>query len=169
MKKKILGVLVALLAVALLTVPVMSAPATKIEGVTLTAVVTNTPGSLLISDHTILHTRGTSIGTVTLTISGQDLPGTWYSEWISRNKWSNYPDPDPDPEAEVLIQSKVVLTFLGKGTFEGTTYRKIIGWSTTPPPPISYIYTRGVLHGTGNFRGQTLKIEDNTAYLIIPK
>jgi hypothetical protein len=126
-KKKILCVLVAMLAVALLTIPVMGAPATKIEGVTLTATTTPIPNDMrLVSHDTIRHVRGTSSGPCTLTIPGHPLPeGTWYSEWVTRAKISQNP-----VENEALIASRVVLTFTGvgtTGTFKGVVQRKIIG------------------------------------------
>ena len=171
MNKKILMLLVSVLAVALLAIPVMGAPATKIEGVILTDVgipVRYThPGYPLVVDHTIAHSKGNTTNTITLTIPKPEqttplvLEGSWYSEWISRSKIS----PEPT-ETELLIQGKVVMTFTGLGTFEGKIYRTILG---TPPDMIQSMYTRMVLHGTGDFRGQTLKFVDGNGYLIMPK
>ena len=152
LKKKVSVISVILLSIAIIAVPVFAAPATKIEDVTLTSITSQSANDPLIVDHTILHTTGATFGTCTLNIPGVGtLEGDWYSEWISRNKWSNYPD--PDPEAELVITSKVVLTFTG-GTFEGMSQRKITGY---PIGPSSYFETYVVLHGTGGFRGQTLK------------
>ena len=94
--------------------------------------------------------------------SGSDLilEGTRHGEWISMSMWRNA----PDPEAVAIIKGKLVWTFPG-GTFEGRVYRTITGL----PIPIGVIYTRIVLHGTGDFRGQTLKLIDGTGYIIIPK
>ena len=170
--RNVLGLAVALMAVAMLATPVFAAPATKIEDVDITTSTSQSADDPLIVDHTILHTRGTTFGTCTLTIPGVGtLEGDWYSEWISKNKWSNYPN--PDPEAELIITSKVVLTFTG-GTFEGITQRKITGY---PIGPSSYFETHMVLHGTGDFRGQTLKsstegpapAQVGETILIIPK
>ena len=170
MKRKVLWVAVALFLATVLLAPAMAAPATKIEGVTLTfaAITVPNPGYPRIVDHTIMHTKGTSHGSVTLTIPGQDpLVGDWDAEWVGRNKWSNYPD--QDPEAELIITSKVVLTFTG-GTFEGVGQRRITGW-----PVPSYFEDHMVLQGTGDFKGQTLKLSYEgppppvaEGYLIIP-
>ena len=175
MNKKILGLAVALMALAMLAAPVMAKPATKIEKVTLTAATTTVPnpGYPRMSSHdTISHGRGTSSGPCNLAIPGHPLPeGTWYSEWVSRAKISQDP-----AETEVLIASKVVLTFTGEGTtgtFEGVIQRKIIGF---PPTGSSYFEDHMVLHGTGDFQGQTLKLSyegtppvNNEGYLILPK
>lgn len=152
MNKKMLVVFVSLFTLALLTIPVMSAPATKIEEVTVTAVVTQTPNEgfpRLVSHDTIGHTKGTSTGTVTINIPGQQDPlvGVWNGEFVTRGKFSLDP-------AEVLIRGKLVWTFPG-GTFEGIVQRMIIGY---PPGPSSIFIDHAVLHGTGDFRGQTLKI-----------
>ena len=174
MNRKVLVVIVALIAVALLATPVFAAPATKIEEVTLTAATTtaSNPGYPRMSSHdTISHGRGTSVGTCTLTINGVPLGGGWYSEWVSRAKLSQDP-----AESEVLIASIVVLTFTGEGTtgtFRGIVQRLIIGY---PPGPSSYFEDHVVLHGTGDFRGQTLKLSFagtppliQEGCLIIPK
>ena len=177
MNKKILVIPVLLLTFALLSLPVMGAPATKIEGVTLVAMVSQTPLYQRPVDHTIIHAKGTSTGTVTLNIPGQDpRPGTWNGEWVTRNKGSNYPD--PDPEAELIITGKVTLTFTG-GTFKGVIQRTITGWTLGPPPgPIASTTFEDhmVFHGTGDFQGWTLKLSYEgplppvaEGYVIIPK
>ena len=161
MKKKMLVIPVLLLTFALFSIPVMGAPATKIEG---TLTTDTTPPEYdpdfprEVSHDTISHGRGTTAGTATLTI-GQDIHGgDWDSEWISVVNLKKDP-------AEMVISSKVKLAFTG-GTFEGVSIRKIIGY---PPGPSSIIETHMVLRGTGDFRGQTLKHSDGTYYLIMPK
>jgi hypothetical protein len=176
LNKKILGLAVALMALAMLAAPVMAKPATKIEGVTMTAAVIQTvnPGYPRLVDHTISHSKGTSTGTVTLNIPISSGPlvltGDYDSEWIGRGKISEDP-----AETEVLIMGKVVLTFTG-GTFEGVIQRKIIGFPPDPPTIIPYFEDYLVLHGTGDFRGQTLKLSFagtppviDEGVLIIPK
>ena len=167
-----------LLAFALISIPVMAAPATKIEGVTLTVAApppVMDPGYPRVVGHTVLHGRGTDDGTVTLIIPGYPLPeGIWESTWSSKVKLSNYPL--PDPEATIVINGKVTLTFIGEGTtgtFTGTTHRKIMGW---PPGSSSIMEDHMVLHGTGDFKGQTLKLSCEPVLppviegcLIIPK
>jgi hypothetical protein len=169
LNKKVLGVALALIVMALLATPVMAAPATKIEGVTLTIAATTVPDPgypRMVSHDTISHTKGTSTGTVTLTIpilEPDGLDGDWDAEWVARGKFSQDP-------AELIITSKAVLTFTG-GTFEGVTQRKIIGW-----PVPSYFEDHMVLQGTGDFEGQTLKLSYEggpppvaEGCLIIPK
>ena len=156
MNKKILVIPILLLTFVLLSIPVMAKPATKIEEVTVTAVVTQTPNEgfpRLVSHGTISHSKGTSTGTVTITIPTEDpqnpivLNGDWHGEFVTRGKLSLDP-------AEVLIRGKLVWTFTG-GTFEGIVQRIIIGY---PPGPSSIFIDHAVLHGTGDFRGQTLKL-----------
>ena len=173
MNKKILVITVLLLTFALLSIPVMAAPATKIEGVKLEAFVTQkfNPGyPRYVAHDTIFHNRGTSTGTVTLTILGHPLPeGVWYSVWMSTAKLKQDP-------GELVISGKVTLTFTGKGTagtFEGVNHRKITGY---PISVDSIFEDHMVLQGTGDFKGQTLKLsyEGNPpvideGYLIIPK
>jgi hypothetical protein len=175
MNKKILGVLVALLAVALLTVPVMGAKATKIEGVT---VITENAGAVpyegyprWVSDGTISHGRGGTNpdATVTLIIPGVGTyVGAWDSEWISSANWKKDP-------VEIVITSIHTMTF-EEGTFEGVNQRRITG---PPLAPNSILEDHSVLQGIGIFKGWTLKIsyegtvEDlqfgSEGYLIIPK
>ena len=178
MNKKILGVLVALLAVALLTVPVMGKPASKIEPVTLNAEnIVQVPDEgypRLVGHGTISHSKGISYNTVpnsvTLTIGVITLHGDWTGEWIGKGKISENP-----AETEVLIMGKIVLTFPG-GTFEGTVHRTIIGFPPDPPIVIPYFIDRIVLRGTGDFQAWTLKLSYEgspppvaTGYAIIPK
>jgi hypothetical protein len=164
--KKVLGIVLTVSFLAMLTIPVMAKPATKIEGVTATANGTPTPSSMRTVSHgSIRHIKGTTAGTVYLTIQGLGtLEGTWNSEWVTRSKISQDP-------TEALIASKLVWTFTGEGTtgtFEGVDQRKIIGGS--------YFEDYLVLHGTGDFQGQTLKLSYEGAppvidegVLIIPK
>jgi hypothetical protein len=152
----------------------MGAPATKIEGVTLTQVTPpfrmTHPGYPRTVDDGIIHRKGNTTNTVRLTIPGGNpsggdliLEGARYSEWITKVMWRSVPV--PDPEAEAIIKGKLLWTFDG-GTFEGTVYRRITGM---PISPSSVVYTRMVLHGTGDFRGQTIKLVDGEGYIIIPK
>jgi hypothetical protein len=162
--KKILGIALTVSFLAMLTIPVMAAPATKIEGVTATAVVTQTPDHgfpHMASHNTIMHGKGTSVGTVTLTIPNpQDpqnptvLTGDWAGEWVSMSNWKEDP-------VVVNIRGKVVWTFTGTGTtgtFVGIIQRKITGFPPDPPTVIPYFEDNVVLRGTGDFQGQTLKL-----------
>ena len=168
MNKKILGIIVSVLTLAILVAPAMAAPATKIEGVTLTSGATPVRDSIRFVDHNIVHSRGTSTGPVTLTIPEYPLPeGIWDSTWAWMGKWTDFPA--SDPEGELIISGKVVLTFTGvgtTGTFKGTIIRKIVG---LPPSGSSIVEDRMVLQGTGDFKGQTLKLSNSEGYLIIPK
>ena len=150
----------------MLVAPALAAPATKIEGVTATAEVTQIPSSMRsVSHDNIRRIKGTSTGTVNLTIPGLGtLEGTWNGEWITTAKISQDP-------TEALIAGKLVWTFTGDdttGTFKGIVQRKITGGS--------YFEDNVVLQGTGDFQGQTLKLSyEGTppviqeGYLIIPK
>ena len=170
MNKKVLGIALTIFFLAMLTIPVMAEPAT-IEEVTMTAVVTQVIDPdfpRMVSHNTISHGRGTSSGTVTLNIPGQIPPvlsGDWAGEWISRGNFKKAP-------GELVIMGKVVWTF-ADGTFEGTLHRKIIGF---PPSGSSIFIDHMVLQGTGDFKGQTLKLSKEgtpaviaEGYLIIPK
>jgi hypothetical protein len=178
MKKKILVIPVLLLTFALLSIPVMAAPATKIEGVTLILLHTPLGGPQHIVDHTIIHTIGTSYGPANLIIpTDQDplvLEGIWDTEWFSTQKLS-----DTVMERN-LIRENVTLTFTDEstgypdttGTFEGRAQWK---WFFTDGT-LSSITAHMVLRGTGDFKGQTLKLSFegtppviDEGYLIIPK
>ena len=81
----------------------------------------------------------------------------------------------PDPAAEGNLNEQLVWTFEGvgtTGTFEGTRHTKFIGF---PIPAMSYIEISYNLRGTGDFKGQTLKLSYQgptppifEGYLIIP-
>ncbi|MEJ2244229.1 MAG: hypothetical protein P8X87_06870 [Candidatus Bathyarchaeota archaeon] len=179
MNKKILGVLVCLFTLALLTIPVLGVPATKIEGVTFTGENIERVTSSVRTFGNIRISKGTTTGDVYLTIPTiGTLEGDWHSEPVAKTTFTA-PATDPpatDPDAKVAIRGKVVWTFSGEGTtgtFEGVLHQYYIGY-----PPVygvfsSYQYTRMVLQGTGDFRGQTLKLswEGPTpdGYLIMPK
>ena len=177
MNRKVFGIAATLLFAAMLVAPVYAAPAIKIEGVTFTPVTTLVPESTLAVDHNIVHNDGTAIGTATLNIPEQDpLNFTYYGVWNGTSKWTNFPN--PDLESSNVIRSMVVLTCTDvgiTGTFEGMLHTKTIG---LPPVPgiVSYTETHMVLHGTGDFQGQTLQISYAGApptllegTLIIPK
>ena len=169
MKNRILVIAVLLLTFALLSIPVMAEPAIKIEGVTVTASVTQTmdPGyPRFVSHGTISHGKGTSVGTVTVNIPGKTpLNGIWNGEFVSNGHWKEDPD-------VLNIRGKLVWTFTG-GTFEGVVQRKITG---LPISGSSYFKDNAVLRGTGDFQGQTLKLTFEgyppviqAGYIIIPK
>ena len=176
MNKKVLGVAVTLLLAAMFVAPAMAAPATKIS-VTATVSATTTEGVGREVDHGVLQFRESAItGVVTLNIPGQThLVGTYDGEL---NGWIKLDHPAPPPwlEAEGLMSGKAEFSFPG-GTFVGIRHFKTIGF---PPPFMSYMDTRMVLHGTGVFKGQTLTLSfegdppipapfDLEGYLIIPK
>jgi hypothetical protein len=179
LNRKILVIAVALMTIAMIVAPAMAAPATKIEGVTLTRIGSPVTSSYRFVAHdTIRFSEGTTDGTVALTIPNiGDLNGNWHSEWHSQVRFSQ-PNPNlvPDLEADFQTSGVVVLTFTdvgATGTFEGMTHQEMIGYQ---PPFASYVSSHMVLHGTGDFRGQTLKIAqegtppaDSVGCLIIPK
>jgi hypothetical protein len=161
--RKVLGIAVFLMAVAMLAVPVMAAPATKIEGVTITVVTPGPPVPYegyprVVSDGTISHSKGESpLGsTVTLFIPGVGTyEGDWSTEWIANANLKI---------GECVIPSKNTMTF-AEGTFEGVNQRRITGNPMSP----AAIEDQGVYKGvSGDFKGWTLKITNNEAYVIIP-
>ena len=171
MKKKVLGIVLTVFFLAMLAVPVLAAPATKIEGVTLTDVTIPArmthPGYPRVGGG-IMHSKGNTSNTAMLTIpgffaNGDDLvlTGAWFSEWNSKACVRDL----PDPEAKATPKGRVWLTVTG-GTFEGYIYRTITG---LPISGSSTTYTRMVLHGTGDFLGWTVKLVDGEGSIIIPK
>lgn len=175
MNKKILTIPILLLTLAFVTIPVLGAPATKIEGVTATIDMYPTWDVTWMVDHGILHLRGSFPGEVTLNVPGQDpLVGTAYADAIGKIKFDK-PEP-PFPETEGLFRGKMVWTFTGEGTtgtFEGVRHNKWIGY---PRPVTSYWDNHIVLRGTGDFAGHTLKLSYKgppplalEGTLIIPK
>ena len=177
MNKKILGIFGCLLVVAMLAIPVMAAPATKIEGVT-ALVDRTTTNQWRVVDHDIWQLyEGEAIGTVTVSIPGKgDLTGVYEGEWHGKIKSGPMTGFLEWAEAECLYNRQLTWTFTGEGTtgtFEGTGHPKAIGF---PPTVSSYVHMEIVLHGTGDFQGQTLKLAYEGAppvalegSLLIPK
>ena len=164
MKKKILVITVLLLTFALLSIPVMGKPATKIEGVTIAVLSTGPPVPYdgyprWVSDGTISHLKGESSpgSTVTLTIPEVGTyVGGWDTDWLVNGNWKI---------GESKIPSKNTMTF-AEGTFVGVNQRRFTGEN-----PFSGINEdRGVYKGTtGMFKGWTLKLTNDEGYVIIPK
>ena len=174
MNKKMLVIPVFLLAFAFISIPVMGAPATKIEGVTIEVFTTGQPVPddgypRWVSDGTIVHSKGESSpgSTVTLFIPGVGtyVDGDWHTDWIFNGNWK---------KGEFVIPSKNTMTF-AEGTFEGVNQRRITGES--PFSPTAYFEDRSVWKGvSGIFKGWTLKLSyEGTpstiteGYIIIPK
>lgn len=161
MSKKILVIPILLLTFALISIPVMAAPATKVGATATIEYATMTPVDNFFSvqkeDHAINHVKeGISTGAVNLTIGVVLHEGTVSGEWRGNAK---YPSPDfPWADAEGIILSKHVWTFTDAGftgTFEGVTHSRWIGQI---PAFRSYIEYHMVLHGTGDMEGQTLRL-----------
>ena len=178
MNRKILVIPVLLLTFALLSLPVMGAPATRIEGVTLTTAIALIPDptTIIFADHNIVHNDGIGTGTATLNIPLQpSLHFNYYGVWNGTAKWTGFPA--PDPEGTNVVKSRTILTCTDEGitgTFEGTLHTKTIG--LPPPVATSYVEYNMIFHGTGDFQGQTLKLSyagapptDLEGTLIIPK
>jgi hypothetical protein len=159
LKKKILGIFGCLLVSAMLTIPVMASPATRIEGVT-ASIETVTANDWRIVDHDIWQLfDGTASGEVTISIPEKpDLTGIYEGEWHGKIKSGPMAGMMQWPEAECHYNSRMVWTFAGEGTtgtFEGTRHAKAIGF---PPTVCSYIEIKMVLYGTGDFQGQILEL-----------
>ena len=153
MNRKILGIAIALLLAAMFVAPVFAK--TKIAVTATQMGGGGSGGESRMVDHGIRQFRGMEgTGVVTLYIPGQaPLVGT--SSSVINGKITFTQEP-PDPDAEGLIHLKMVWTFTGEGTtgtFEGQMQRKGIG-----VPIISYIEAHMVLQGTGDFKGQTLRL-----------
>lgn len=170
MNRKILVLAVALMATAMLATAVMAAPATKIEGVTVTSEVTQAydPGYPRdVGDGSVRLANGTSTGNVTVNIPGQDpLVGVWDGKFVNNAMISDDP-----ADSEALITAALVWTFT-EGTFEGVIQRTITGY---PPSNSSIFMDHLILYGTGNFSGQILSLSyegtppvTEEGYLIIP-
>ena len=172
MTRKILALAMVLMIVAMLATPVMAAPATKFD-VTATFSITTSSVAHQV-DHNIMQLKeGTAEGVVTINIPGQDpLVGTYSGDWLGTIKF-DHPAPGPFPGAEGHYMGQMIWTFTGEGTtgtFEGTRHTKSVGL-----PANTYVETSTVLHGTGDFLGQTLKLSYEGAppivlegYLLIP-
>jgi hypothetical protein len=159
MNKKIFCISGCLLLIVMFTFPVIAAPSTKIEGVTL-SIDRTTSNNFRVVDHDIWQLfDGTGDGTVTLSIPEKgDLPGEYEAEWHGKIKSGPMIGMMQWPEAECLYNRRIVLSFTGEGTtgtFEGTGHTKAIGFG---PPVCSYMQVTMVFHGTGDFQGQTLKL-----------
>ena len=110
-----------------------------------------------IVDHDIIKMEdGVSDGSVFLFVPGKgSLIGTYHSEWHRTiNK-----------KAEGIYMGHVNWAFTGTGTtgtFEGTRHIKSTGY-----PTLSADKQKLVLHGTGDFIGQTLKLSYEPGPLVL--
>jgi len=152
--KKVLGIAVFLMAVAMLATPVMAAPI-EIE-VTATSVSTGVSVGKVWqanSNGLMREIQMTHVYTIH-NYPGQDpLVGTASAVGHSMLQFTKLP---PDPNAWSNDHFKTVITFTGEGTtgtFEGVGHRKALGF-----PVSTYEEMYQVLHGTGDFEGQTLKL-----------
>jgi hypothetical protein len=159
MNKKIFCISGCLLLIVMFTFPVLAAPATKIEGVTLSIDRTTSNDWRVVDEDIWQLFDGTGVGTVTLSIPEKgDLTGEYEAEWHGKIKSGPMIGMMQWPEAECLYNRRIVLSFTGEGTtgtFEGTGHTKAIGF---PPQVCSYMAVTMVFHGTGDFQGQTLKL-----------
>jgi hypothetical protein len=160
MKKKIL-LITAFLALAMLVTPIMAAPATKIP-VTVTQIGGTSMGTYHMSEHgnrVVLQLRD-GVGTSMLTLNLPGGPVNGEGSGTVQGKIIFYQLP-PDPNAVGIYQAHMVWTFGGEGTtgtFEGVRKSKVIGYGGMPGVLTPYVETSCVLHGTGDFLGQTLKL-----------
>jgi hypothetical protein len=168
MNKKILVISVLLLTFALLSIPVMGAPAIKKPAtIVVTGGVPVVDVIRFVGQGRISHATG---GTpedakVTLTIGGDTYEGDWDSDWKVNRNW---------PKEKGVIRSTHTMTFEGKGTFVGVNQRRIYGPDPFIPDRIvDHCVYKGI---SGMFTGWTLKISydgppggASTGYAIIPK
>lgn len=170
MKKKVLGIALAFIFLAMLVVPVLAASAEKIE---LTAFASLGPFSApdyWISGN-IIHGRGATCSAPTF-ISWQ-IP--WYlpsnpnadpgkylygpSEWIA--------DYDVNLETGNGVLHYTVEITLAGGTFEGTISFHGTFAINNPAPDVYYAnqqsgFRRGVLHGSGDYQGWKIVVTGET-------
>ena len=149
-----LALAVAMLALAMLATPVFAK--TKVAVTATQMGIGSSGGESRLVDHGVLQLReATGAGMVTLRIPGKpDLVGS-SSSMINGMIKFEHPEPGPWLEAKSVWHLNMVWTFTGTGTtgtFEGQMQRKAIGM-----PPL-YIEAHMVLQGTGDFKGQTLRL-----------
>lgn len=145
MKKKLLGAFVSLFAIVMLGTPVMAAPAERIPVLATFEMGPTHRGEVLISDD-VSHQFGSwKEGTVTLTIDGLTLEGE-----CKRTYNTQY-----NRKTKVLIGFEDVVFTFPDGTFEGNRWRK--DFNFTPPKTMDWKLYHCTMHGTGAFRGITLK------------
>ena len=162
MNKKILGVLVVLLALALLTVPVMGAPAIKKPA----TIVVTSGGPVLdepprfVGQGRISHATGGTAENAEVTLTIEDIgtfTGDWDSDWKVNRNW---------PLEMGVITAKHTMTFT-QGTFEGVNQRRIYGPDPYNPDTLEdHCVYKGI---SGMFTGWKLKLTNGVGYAIIPK
>jgi hypothetical protein len=176
MSKKALMFTVSLIVLALLVTPTIAAPAEKIP-VRATQTVGNPVGGTdrWVSHDNILHSKGAiGGGEVTLYIPNQDpLLGITTGVMNLVIKDFQFPPVIPDEDATGVVINKMIWDFTSEditGTFEGNFHAKFIG------VPQLYVELHCVLQGTGDFKGQTLRLSYEGAppyewvgFLILPK
>jgi hypothetical protein len=185
MNKKVLGIAVVLMVVAMLALPMISSVQAwgfrrveKIEGVTATLKATQIPDST--TDYgRIRLIKGHGDGTVTIDIPGESvLEGTSHGEWTVTAIFYSAPISLPDPDSKVVIITKFLWTVTGggkSGTFEGWSVQWITGMPAMPPPAgaASSQSNRLVLWGTDDFEGQKLVLSaenfgGTSGYMLMP-
>jgi len=151
MNKKILGISVGLLVVAMLATPVMAAPATRVP-VTVTLVVPSTPtppvppGWTTNGDINIIRDWVFSGGIATFST----LPGMTFVCYSEVHGMKNM-----KTKEGVAIYRSVWSLVGGGGSFEGIQICKMHGL-TGGFPPYTSSSVHAVFQGTGMFEGQTI-------------
>jgi hypothetical protein len=166
MNKKLLGIVIATLAIAMLITPALAAPAQKINFVVKTIPLNPQPTQgddyvRFTSEGGIMHCRnqiGASIAKLWLSSDASGLP-TYQGTGMSEVMWTL------NQELTGPAVYKLTWTF-SEGTFEGNLICTMTAVSPTAPAILSEIH--GVLHGTGIFEGQTMRIEDGARPLGQP-
>ena len=160
MNKKILVIPILLLTFVLLSIPVMAKPANKIP-VTVTLDGGTSGFTFHMSEHgrVVMQLRdGVGASVMTLNLPEGPVDGEGSGTIIGKIMFYQ---PPPDPNAVAIYQAHMVWTFEGEGTtgtFEGVRKSKVIGFPAIPGVLTPYVETSCVLHGTGDFLGQTLKL-----------
>ena len=163
MKKKILLVIASLLLVTMFITPAIAAHPNRYD-VTATQIGSGVTGLIphvsLHGNRVVLQLRnGAGEGVVTLNLPGGPIEGTTEAKVWGKIQFF---DPMPDPNAVGIWQAQMVWSFTDQGgktgTFEGIRKFKVIGYPRIPTILIPYTETFCILRGTGDFRGQTLKL-----------
>jgi len=174
MNRKILGIIVAFLALAMLTVPVMAKPAEKVTFTAIQIPIPQPPppGSISVSNGDIVHGKNLpGAGTIKLWIDSAPPATPTYTGTSSALLIYNI----NLKTGEGPVKFNMTWTF-ATGTFEGNILGGIADLSG--PGMNAFVDCHGVLHGTGEFEGQIIQIAGEkpvgqpftwTGTIVIPK
>jgi hypothetical protein len=196
MNKKILGIIVVLMAIAMLATPVMATSPKKIPVTIAIEVIEITgPTEFWVTAGNVAHGRGDTL-TVDWSITGEGIPTSLSDGTAAEVGIFNANLNNPGGTAEIMLGPvpvqvpigtgiriwKMVIDFGDGNTFEGQVNSRGIQWVATEGPiagaSILWDGTQhGVLQGKGDYKGwtlvwETLRVEgvdvSKEAYMLIP-